>query len=126
MSNWLMKSEPSTYSIDDLKRDKKTYWEGVRNYQARNFLRDKIKKGDSVFFYHSNSDPSGIAGVAKVVKGGYPDPAQFDSKSKYHDSKSLRNNPRWYVVEIQFVRKFNAIISLEELKQVKALKEMLS
>jgi len=122
---WLMKSEPGTYSIDDLERDGTTYWEGVRNYQARNFLRDKIKKGDQVFFYHSNTDPAGVAGTAKVSREGYPDPAQFDGKSKYFDPKSRKANPSWFVVDLQFVKKFPKVISLEDLKKVKALQDMM-
>lgn len=119
-----MKSEPDAYSIDDLKRDKKTYWEGVRNYQARNFLRDKIQKGDQVFFYHSNAEPSGIVGVAEVVCAGYPEPSQFDSKSEYHDPKSSSENPIWFTVDIAFRQKFKSIIPLEPLKKIKALHDM--
>jgi predicted RNA-binding protein with PUA-like domain len=121
---WLLKSEPSTYSIDDLKRDRITYWEGVRNFQARNFLRDKIKKGDKVFFYHSNSEPSGIAGIAEVAKEGYPDPSQFNPKSKYCDSRASKAKPLWFVVDIRFVKKFSKIIPLEVLKKVEALNDM--
>ena len=106
---WLMKSEPNVYSIDDLKRDKKTYWEGVRNYQARNFMRDKMKPGDQVFFYHSNAEPPGIAGVAEIASQGYPDPSAFDKKQKYFDPKSDRKKPTWYVVDLKFVRKFKDI-----------------
>ncbi|MDP3920750.1 MAG: EVE domain-containing protein [Candidatus Omnitrophota bacterium] len=121
---WLLKSEPGNYSVDDLKRDRSTYWEGVRNYQARNFLRDSIKKGDEVFFYHSNADLAGIAGVAKVTSDGYPDPSQFDPKSKYFDPKSSKEKPLWYVVDIQFSEKFPAVIPLENLKKIKALEGM--
>ena len=121
---WLMKSESGAYSIDDLLRDKTTYWEGVRNYQARNFLRDKIQKGDQVFFYHSNAEPSGIAGVAEVARAGYPDPAQFNPKSKYFDPKSTPEKPIWFVVELAFVQKFKSIIPLEKLKKIKSLGDM--
>ena len=122
---WLFKSEPDVYSIDDLKRDKKTYWEGVRNYQARNLLRDEIQVGDEVLYYHSNAKPMGVAGIAKVVKAGYPDPEQFDAKSKYHDPKSDPEDPRWYVVDIQFVRKFPEVVPLAELKTEQKLAKMM-
>jgi len=121
---WLLKSEPSVYSIDDLKRDKTTYWEGVRNYQARNTLRDDIKKGDLVFFYHSNAEPLGIAGIAKVSRGGYPDPEAFNKKSKYYDAKSDPKKPTWYVVDLEFVTKFKEVLSLEALKGEKKLEGM--
>lgn len=124
MNHWLMKSEPNVYSIDDLKRDKTTYWEGVRNYQARNFLRDSIKKGDKVFFYHSNAEPPGIAGIAEVSKSGYPDPEAFNKKSKYFDAKSKKEKPTWYVVDLKFVKKFKDILPLNELKGVKGLEKM--
>jgi len=121
---WLMKSEPSAYSIDDLVRDKTTYWDGVRNYQARNFLRDKIKKGDLVLFYHSNAEPSGIAGIAEVVREGYPDPSAFDPKDRHYDPASTREKPTWYVVDIRFVRKFDVLIPLETLRKITALRKM--
>jgi len=121
---WLMKSEPTVYSIDDLKRDKTTYWEGVRNYQARNMLRDDIKKGDWVFFYHSNAEPPGIAGIAKVSRSGYPDPEAFNKKSKYFDPKSNTEKPAWYVVDLTFVRRFKEILPLEALRSEKKLEGM--
>ncbi len=121
---WLLKSEPKSYSIDDLLREKKTFWDGVRNYQARNFLRDKIKKGDDVFFYHSNAEPSGIAGVAEVIRAGYPEPSQFDSKSHYYDPKSTPEKPIWFTVEIAFRQKFSEIIPLEALRKIKTLHDM--
>jgi predicted RNA-binding protein with PUA-like domain len=126
MKYWLMKSEPEAFSIDDLaSRPKKTEpWDGVRNYQARNMLRDDIKKGDLVFFYHSNCKPPGIVGIAEVVKNGYPDFTQFDPDSKYHDPKSDPKNPRWFLVDVKFKKKFKEIISLDELKAVKALADM--
>lgn len=121
---WLMKTEPDKYSIDDLARDKTTYWDGVRNYQVRNFLRDSIKKGDLVFFYHSNAEPSGIAGIAEVVKEGYPDPSAFDKKDIHYDEASDPKDPTWYVVEIKFVKKFKELIPLEKLKKIPALAKM--
>lgn len=121
---WLMKSEPDVYSIDDLAQDKKTYWDGVRNYQARNFMRDKMRSGDRVFYYHSNAEPSGIAGIAEVSGASYPDPSQFDPKDVHYDSDSKKENPSWFVVDIQFVEKFKSLLSLEALKKVKGLEKM--
>lgn len=121
---WLMKSEPEVYSITDLERDQTTAWEGVRNYQARNFLRDQIKKGDFVFFYHSNAEPSGIAGVAKVIREGYPEAAAWNSKSRYFDPKSSKEKPAWYTVDIQFVKKFKSVLPLENLRKIKPLEKM--
>lgn len=125
MNFWLMKSEPSVYSIDDLEKEKTTFWDGVRNYQARNFMRDQMKKGDQVLFYHSNTEPPGVVGIAEVAKEGYPDPTQFDKKSKYFDAKSKKEKPTWILVDIKFVKKFKEILSLESLKKVKGLEEML-
>lgn len=122
---WLMKSEPDVYSIDHLLRDKKTFWDGVRNYQARNFMRDTMKAGDQVFFYHSNAEPSGIAGIAEVVRTGLPDKSAFDKKSPYFDPDSRENNPAWYGVEIKPVKKFKNLIPLETLKKTKGLESML-
>lgn len=121
---WLMKSEPSVYSIDDLKRDKATHWDGVRNYQARNFMRDEMSVGDEVFFYHSNAEPPGIAGIAEVCRAGYPDPSAFDPKSQYYDEGSKQDNPRWYLVDIKFKKKFKNILPLDDLRQIKALAKM--
>lgn len=121
---WLMKSEPEVYSIDDLARDKKTYWDGVRNYQARNFMRDKMKAGDQVFFYHSNAEPAGIAGVAEVAKEGYPDPSQFDPKDDHYDPGSKKEQPSWYVVDLKFVKKFKSLIPLDQLRKIKGLEKM--
>jgi len=123
--HWLMKSEPSAFSIDDLARAGRTGWEGVRNYQARNLLRDEVKAGDEVLFYHSSADPAGVAGIAKVVRGAYPDPTQFDRKSEYHDPGSPTDAPRWLAVEVGFVRKFARVVTLAELKANPALAEML-
>ena len=120
-----MKSEPGVCSIDDLKRDEKTYWDGVRNFQARNFLRDSIKKGDLVLFYHSNAEPSGIAGIARVVKDGYPDFTAWDKKDVHYDPKSTQAKPLWFMVDIEFVEKFKHFVSLEELKSNPVFKNMM-
>jgi predicted RNA-binding protein with PUA-like domain len=126
MAYWLFKSEPETFGIDHLiAMPKKTeHWDGVRNYQARNMLRDQIKKGDQVFFYHSNCKVPGIVGLAKVVKEGYPDHTQFDPDSNYYDPKSHPGNPRWFMVDIQFMKKFNDTLSLEQLKNMPELQDM--
>lgn len=123
-TKWLAKSEPSVYSIDDLKKDKKTLWTGVRNYQARNFLRDQWRIGDWVLFYHSNADETGIAGLAKVSKSEIPDPTQFDSKSDYFDPKAKKESPIWYAPEVTFVKKFDEVVSLTKIKLVKKLASM--
>ncbi len=126
MKYWLMKSEPDAFSIDDLAKSPKqtTHWDGVRNYQARNFMRDEMKQGDQVLFYHSNAKPPGVVGVAQVVKEGYPDFTAFDPKDKHYDPKSRQEDPRWYMVDIKLVKKFKQLISLPDLKQVKALDGM--
>ena len=126
MNYWLMKTEPDAFSIDDLaSRPKKTEpWDGVRNYQARNMMRDEMKKGDQVFFYHSNCAQPGIVGIAEVVKTGYPDFTAFDPDTKYYDPKSDPDNPRWYMVDIKYKRKTHRTISLHELKTYKTLAEM--
>lgn len=124
MNHWLMKSEPDTFSIDDLKQRKREPWDGVRNYQARNFMRDGMRKGDKVFFYHSNCAEPGIVGVAEVVTEAYPDPTQFDPKSHYFDAASSRDNPRWILVEVKFVKKLKRTLSLKELQADPALVEM--
>ena len=124
MKYWLMKSEPDTFSIDDLKRKKREAWDGVRNYQARNFMRDDMRMGDSVFFYHSNCAEPGIVGVAEVATDAYPDPSQFDPKSKYFDAASSRDNPRWMLVDVKFVKKLKRTLSLKELQAEPALAEM--
>ena len=119
MNYWLMKSEPDAFSIDDLvARPKKTdHWDGIRNYQARNMMRDEMKKGDEIFFYHSNAKEIGIVGIMKVVKEAYPDFTAFDPKAKYYDPKSDPDNPRWYMVDVKFVRKLKRTITLNELKE---------
>ena len=124
ISHWLMKSEPDAFSIDDLERKGQEAWDGVRNYQARNFMRDGMRVGDKVFFYHSNCAEPGIVGIAEVATDAYPDPSQFDPKSDYFDSGSTRDNPRWMLVEVKFVKKFKRTITLDELKQQEALAEM--
>jgi len=113
---WLIKSEPTTYSIFDLQKDQVTIWDGVRNYQARNFLR-QMQVGDRAFFYHSNAELIGIVGVAEVITTGINDPTQFDPQSKYYDRKSTPDNPRWQTVEIKFLEIFPQIITLATLKQ---------
>ncbi len=119
MNYWLMKSEPEAFSIDDLKaRPGKTEpWDGVRNYQARNMMRDAMKQGDQVFFYHSNCDVPGIVGVMKVNSKSYPDPTAFDPQDLHYDPKSDPENPRWMLVDVKFVRKYKRTISLAELRQ---------
>jgi predicted RNA-binding protein with PUA-like domain len=124
MKYWLMKSEPDAFSIDDLKRVGTEPWNGVRNYQARNFMRDGMKVGDKVFFYHSNCAVPGIVGLASVATHSYPDETQFDAKSPYFDPKSTREDPRWMLVDIKFVRKLKRTITLEELKGQDDLTEM--
>ncbi len=120
---WLMKSEADVYSIDDLERDGRTMWNGVRNYQARNHMRD-MKKGDEVLFYHSRQSPPAVVGVAKVVKEAYPDPTQFDPDNDYHDPRSTRDEPRWWLVDVGFVRKLDKAVPLPTIKKEKALGDM--
>ncbi len=122
---WLFKSEPDVYSIDDLARDGSTYWEGVRNYQARNFMRDACKVGDLILYYHSNAKPPGVAGLARISGEAYPDPHQFEEDSKYYDPKSSPENPRWLVVDVAFEAKFERLVPLAELKAEEALDGML-
>src|SRR6476620_12083951 len=121
---WLMKCEPAAYSIDDLARDGVTGWEGVRNYQARNFMRDQMQVGDGVLFYASNADPSGVTGLAEISKTGDPDPFQFKKGHDYYDPAATREAPIWYTVEIAFVERFPGVVSLETLKNTKGLEEM--
>ena len=115
--HWLMKSEPDAFSIDDLERVGTEPWDGVRNYQARNFMRDGMQVGDKVLFYHSNTKVPGIAGIATVASEAYPDESQFNAHSKYHDPKSSRENPRWHLVDVGFERKLKRVIPLDEIKQ---------
>lgn len=124
MNYWLMKSEPDVFSIDDLKKKKKSGWDGVRNYQARNYMRDNMQVGDLVLFYHSSCEVPGIAGLARVSKESHPDPSQFDAKSEYYDPKATKENPRWFMVEVEFVEKFNKVFTLSEIKATKGLEKM--
>ena len=122
---WLMKSEPDVYSIDQLARDGQTPWEGVRNYQARNFMRDDMKVGDLILFYHSNATPPGVAGLARVSRAAYPDPAAFDPASAYHDPKSKPDAPTWLRVDVAYVAHLPCLVSLETMKGDPELTEML-
>lgn len=123
---WLMKSEPEAFSIADLQQAPNgiEHWDGVRNYQARNFMRDQMKVGDGVLFYHSNTSPPGVAGLAEVAREGYPDHTAFDPDSKYYDPKSDPERPRWYMVDVRFVRAFPRILTLEELRRTPGLERM--
>jgi predicted RNA-binding protein with PUA-like domain len=123
--NWLLKSEPEVYSIDDLQRDGQTSWEGVRNYQARNFLRDDARPGDRVLYYHSNADPPGVAGLGTVAREGYPDAAARDPGSDYFDPKASDEDPRWYMIDVAFAEKFPALVSLDDLRRTPGLEKML-
>lgn len=124
MAYWLFKTEPSAYSIDDLEREKRTAWTGVRNFQARNFLRDEVKKGDWVIFYHSSCAIPGAVGVAEVSKEAYPDPTQFDQQSEYYDPKVKKEKPQWYAVEVALKTKFARAVSLAEMRAMPALTDM--
>ncbi|MGH7481578.1 MAG: EVE domain-containing protein [Longimicrobiales bacterium] len=121
---WLVKSEPDAYSIDDLERDGRSDWHGVRNYTARNFMRDEMKQGDLVLFYHSSANPPGVAGVARVAREGYPDPTARDEGSDYYDPKASHDDPRWFMVDIEFVEKFERFVPLDELKETPGLEDM--
>ena len=125
MKYWLIKSEPDVFSIDDLKKVKREAWDGVRNYQARNFMMKEMKPGDLALFYHSNAKPPGVAGIAKVAGETYPDPTQFDKRSDYYDSKSKQDNPRWWLVDFQFVKKFKQEVPLDVLYADNQLSEMM-
>lgn len=125
MSYWLMKTEPDTFSIDDLARVGVEPWDGIRNYQARNFIRDSMKVGDEVFIYHSRVDPPAVVGIGRVASPAYPDPKQFNPDAKYYDSKSDPANPRWMLVEIAYVAHLPRPVSLAELKQAPGLEEMM-
>jgi len=126
MNYWLMKSEPTAFSIDDLEQmpQQTEHWDGVRNYQARNMMRDQMKLGDLVFFYHSNCDEPGIVGIMEVVRESYPDHTAFDPQSKYFDPKSSPEAPRWFMVDIKYVRHTSRVISLAEMKEHEALENM--
>jgi len=125
MNYWLMKSEPDVYSIETLKKDKTTWWEGVRNYQARNFMMKDMKVGDLVLFYHSNAEPPGVAGIAKVSHAAEPDKSQFDKKSDYFDPKATKDKPNWFCVQVEYVNEFKHVVSLDALRGEKSLTEML-
>ena len=123
---WLFKSEPNEFSWEDLKKakNKTTYWDGVRNYQARNFLRDDIKKGDGVLFYHSNADPLAVMGYCEVVKEGYPDHTQFDPDDKHFDPKADEANPTWFMVDIRIIEEFNNPVTLNQIKENPKMKNI--
>lgn len=123
MNYWLLKSEPSAYGIDDLARDRTTAWTGVRNYQARNFMRDGMRRSDRAFFYHSSCEEPGIAGIVEVAKAAYPDETQFERKSKYYDAGATRGNPHWFNVDVKLVTK-TRLVGLAELRGHKALAGM--
>ncbi|MDR3387372.1 MAG: EVE domain-containing protein [Rudaea sp.] len=124
MNYWLMKSEPDEFSIDDLARKKSEPWSGVRNYQARNYMRDGMRAGDGIFFYHSSCPEPGIVGIASVGSAAYPDPTQFDPRSDYFDAKSSRTAPRWFLIDVKFKRKLKRIIGLADLKARPELREL--
>jgi len=126
MRHWLLKTEPGVFSFDDLLQapDQTTGWGGIRNYQARNFLRDQMEEGDRVLIYHSSADPPVVAGLAEVVRRGYPDPTQFDPKDDHYDPESTPAAPRWYQVDVKAVRKLPREVSLEEIRRTKALAKM--
>jgi predicted RNA-binding protein with PUA-like domain len=124
MADWLMKSEPDVFGIDDLQRKGVEHWDGVRNYQARNHMRS-MAVGDRVLFYHSNADPPGVAGVARVCRPAYPDFTALDPGSKYHDPRSSPASPRWFMVDVEFVEKFAHLVSLQELRETPGLEDML-
>lgn len=126
MNYWLFKSEPDAFSIDDLRGmpGKKDHWDGIRNYQARNMMRDDMKKGDLGFFYHSSCAVPGIVGIVEIVKEAYDDHTALDKKSRYYDPKATPENPRWCMVDVKFKKKFKSVLSLEELKKQKKLASM--
>ena len=127
MRYWLMKSEPDTYGIDHLIREKNStgMWEGCRNYTVRNFIRDEMSIGDLAFFYHSNADPSGVVGIMEIVSDPYPDPTQWDPKSHYYDPKSPKDKPRWLVRDVKHIEKFPRTVALSELKTAPGLEDMM-
>ena len=123
---WLLKTEPSTYSIDDLARepDQTTHWDGIRNYQARNFIRDDMREGDRVLIYHSNAKPPAVVGTATIVRAAYPDFTAFDPNSKYFDPKSRQDEPRWFMVDVRLDDIFDMPVSLDDVKKTRSLKDM--
>lgn len=124
---WLLKTEPSTFSFEDLWKAPKrtTFWDGVRNFQARNTLRDRMKEGDLVFIYHSSADPTGIAGIAEVTREGYPDATAFDAGDSHYDPRSKRESPTWFGVDVRAIERIEPIITLEELRRTPGLETML-
>jgi predicted RNA-binding protein with PUA-like domain len=126
VSHWLVKTEPSVFSIDQWEKEKEqtTYWDGVRNYQARNTLRDLMKIGDQVLIYHSNADPTGIVGLATVIKEGYPDFTAFDKKHDHYDPDSDQTNPRWFMVDLKLTQRFKRMLTLADAREIEALKSM--
>jgi len=126
MKYWLMKSEPEVFSIDDLinAKNQTTFWDGVRNYQARNYIRDEMKVGDKVIFYHSNSEPPSAVGVCEIVKEAYPDFTAFDPENPHYDPKSKKDSPTWFMVDIKFVKKFSHFVSINEMRENKKLQNM--
>ena len=125
MAYWLMKSEPDAYSIDDLERDGREMWDGIRNYQARNMMRDDMRVGDKAIFYHSACKEPAAVGIMKIASKPYADPTQFDPESKYYDPKSNEDDPRWQLVDVEFVRKFSRALTLKELRAQPGLEEMI-
>lgn len=123
---WLIKTDPEEFSIEDLKKskDKMTCWNGVRNFQARNFMRDEMKKGDGVLFYHSNADPNAIVGICEIARGGYPDSTQFDPDDIHFFPSAKKEDPVWFMVDIKFLKEFKRPVPLEELKKSPKLKNM--
>jgi predicted RNA-binding protein with PUA-like domain len=123
---WLFKSDPDAFGLPELaaSADQTTLWDGVRNYQARNLLRDEIKLNDGVLFYHSQQKPPGVVATARVVRASYPDPTQFDAKARYYDAKSLPSNPRWFVVDIKLEKEFTRKVTLPEMREMAELKDM--
>ena len=121
---WLVKSEPESYSIDDLRRDRRTAWTGVRNYQARNLMRDRMRVGDPVLFYHSSTEPPGVVGLARVASPPYPDATARDPNSEYYDEKATEEEPRWFLVDIEFVEAFPRMVTLAEIRDDAALAGM--
>lgn len=124
MKYWLMKSEPDVFSIFDLQKRITEHWDGVRNYQARNFLRDEMKVGDKVLFYHSNAETIGVAGIAEICHEGYPDFTAFDEKNVHFDPSSKKENPRWYMVDVKFVECFDKVVTLDTMKTTPGLENM--
>jgi len=127
VKHWLFKADPKDYSIDDLagERNQTTSWDGIRNYMARNLLRDEIKKGHKILIYHSNANPKGIVGLGKVVRSAYPDDTALDQSSVYYDPKSTKDNPIWYMVDVKLIEIFPKVIELRELKEINGLEKMM-